>query len=177
MDEKEKEAAVKKLTDACNTAFDTYPDSCSHSVWHVIRQYDPDQKFKLANNLVQYLKKSPRWKEVQIPELNKLANEGVLVVGGAQSVGHGHVIVVYPGPVKHSGFYYDKNGKLKEIRSRGIYPRAMSTSSGDWPGCMSKGDLTIIDCWGTDDFREVKFWKYVGNSAKHEKAHKKEAGK
>lgn len=41
----------------------------------------------------------------------------------------------------------------------GLYPLAMSTSVGSWPGAMSKGDKTVWDPWGNDDrFAEVKFW-------------------
>jgi len=155
--------ASLKLNNACQTAFLTYPSSCSHAVWYVIKQYKSKQEWMSANDLVDHLDKSSDWKEVELSELSRLASDGVLVVGGAKENGHGHVIVVYPGQSKQSGgFSYEKNGEDKIARSHGEYPLAMSTSSGRWPGAKSNGDKTVFDAWGAVKFKPVRFWKYVG---------------
>ena len=155
----------RKLKTACDEAYVQYPHSCSHAVWYVIKQYIPDQPYLTANSLIHNLTASPQWQEVQVSELSKLASDGVLVVGGAADTPNGHVIVVYPGPAKFSGGYYYKNrksGKNEKARSLGIYPLAMSTSMGSWPGAKSNGDKTVIDPW-PNKFSSVRFWKYVGN--------------
>ena len=94
---------VKKLKEACDRAFQMYPNSCSHSVWYVISQYDPGFPYMPANQLVTLFGASPKWREVQLTELSRLANEGVLVVGGLGEKSHGHVIVVYPGNERLDG--------------------------------------------------------------------------
>lgn len=154
----------RKLQAACDEAFRTYPNSCSHAVWHVIRQYIPDQPYLSANNLIEYLAISPKWQEVQIQELAQLANDGALIVGGAAESSHGHVIVVYPGQPKADGGYYhtSRNGKLVLAAAHSTYPLAMSTSMGNWPGAKSNGDKTIADPWTREQFKEVRFWKYLG---------------
>jgi hypothetical protein len=96
-----------------------------------------------------------------------LAQNGIVVIGGLKKPGgHGHVIVIYPGEKKASGgysyTYKDKTtGLLKNdiLRSHGIYPRALSTSNGSWPGAKSNGDKTVWDPWAKDEiFGDIKFW-------------------
>lgn len=156
---------VEKLTKACNEAYYNYPTSCSHSVLYVIRQYKPEQPFMIANKLIDHLSVSPEWQEVRLSELSRLAASGSLIVGGAKEDGHGHVIVVYPGPEKKSGGFYYKDSKSGEMRimgPKGVYARAMSTAMGSWPGAKSNGDKTVFDPWKAKDFKRVRFWKYVG---------------
>ncbi|GFO66419.1 hypothetical protein M1B72_01005 [Geomonas paludis] len=152
------------LKAACDEAFHTYPKSCSHAVWHVIRKYVYDQPYLTANNLLQVVGRSPKWQEVQIHELAQLANDGVLVIGGAVDSPHGHVIVVYPGQPKSDGgyTYISRNGESKIMPGHGVYPLAMSTSMGSWPGAKNKGNLTVRDSWSREKFEGVRFFKYVG---------------
>ncbi len=154
------------LRQACEDAYNKYPKSCSHAVWYVIRQYNADQQYMNANQLINNMAASPAWQEVGLDELSGLADKGMLVVGGAKADGNGHVIVVYPGPMKpNGGFSYasKKTGKTEIARKTGTYASAMSTSMGSWPGAKSKGEKTVRDPWGTEEkFNEVRFWKYVG---------------
>lgn len=144
--------AVEKLKNAENEAYSLYPKSCSHAVWHVIKQYVPDQPYNVANALLLQLQCDARWKQAGIAELEKLANEGTLIVGGLAEAWHGHVIVVYPEPAKPAGgFVIKKDGKTLLTQRKGNFALAMSTSLGTWPGAMSKGDKTIRDPWGRDD--------------------------
>jgi len=156
-----------KLKRACDQAYVTYGSSCSHAVWYVISQYDPSQAWLDANTLTRNLSLNAKWKPVEFRELSRLASQGVLIVGGlGKAAGHGHVLVVYPGPDKAAGGYdaKDKAGKIYRVRPRGSYPRAMSTSLDGWPGARSYGDKTVWDAWGNDaEFGKVKFWKYVGS--------------
>jgi hypothetical protein len=155
----------KKLLQSCDDAYNKYPKSCSHSVWHVIQQYKPDQHYMNANQLINHLSTNAEWQEVHLSELSKLASNGVLVVGGAKQDGHGHVIVVYPGPEKPKGGFYfkDHTGKKVQAAVKGSYALAMSTSMGSFPGARSKGEKTIRDPWGNETkFQQVKFWKYLG---------------
>jgi hypothetical protein len=156
----------EKLKQACDEAYVQYPHSCSHAVWHVIKQYIPDQPYLTANGLIHNLTTSPQWQEVQLSELSKLASDGVLVVGGSEKLPNGHVVVVYPGSPKFNGGYTATNssGKRFQVRGTGIYALVMSTSMGNWPGAKSNGNRTVWDPWGDDfQFRKVRFWKYVGN--------------
>lgn len=161
---------VEYLKTACDEAFVAHPGSCSHSVWYVIKKYIPEQTWKNANALIKELSSSAVWQEVKAGELSKLANEGVLIVGGATASGHGHVVVVYPGPEKHDGgYYYIYEGKRSLAQPHGTYARVMSTSLGNWPGAKSNGDKTVFDPWGPKKFHQVKFWKYVGGQQNIEK--------
>lgn len=152
------------LKAACDEAFHNYPNSCSHAVWHVVRKYIPDQPYMSANSLVVHLETNPEWEEVQIQDLAQLANDGALVVGGAAEFSHGHVVIVYPGQPKFDGGYHYKSreGKLVSAAPHAIYPLAMSTSMGRWPGAKSRGDKTVADPWAREQFKKVRFWKYSG---------------
>ena len=159
------EEQVNQLKKVCDEAYDANPHSCSHAVWQVIRHYKPVQNWKNANALIDEISTSDEWQEVSVAELSGLANDGVLVVGGKKEPGHGHVIVVYPGPEKPNGGFYFKDRvtcNLVLAQQHGYYARAMSTSMGNWPGAKSRGDKTVYDAWGSRKFSAVKFWKYNG---------------
>ena len=153
--------SVSKLKQACDAAYALHPHSCSHAVWHVIKQYLPNQPWMNANALVEHLRGQAHWKVVASGQVGRLAREGVLVVGGKTESSNGHVIVVYPGgDLPAGGYTYTKNGKTETLRTRGSYAPAMSTSQGAWPGAMSKGDKTIWDPWANDaKFAQVTFWQ------------------
>lgn len=160
--------AVEALKGACDEAYGKYGNSCSHAVWFVLqKRIDPDSKYLEANQIVDFFIGDSAWKEVTVDEGWNLAQQGIVVVGGLKNPGgHGHVIVIYPGQKIDSGGYLytykdKKTGQMKtdKLRSHGLYPRALSTSIGSWPGAMSKGDKTVWDPWGSDDtFEDVKFW-------------------
>ncbi len=154
--------AVEKLKSAADGAYNLYPNSCSHAVWHVMKQYIPDRVYVTANPLLLYLECDPRWKQVRADELEKLANEGVLIVGGLAETPNGHVVVAYPGKAKMAGGYtFTKAGKAQTVNARGPYALVMSRSMGSWPGAMSRGDKTVWDPWGSDkNFSKVKFWRF-----------------
>lgn len=173
---------AKYLAGACKDAFQLYQHDCSHAVWHVIRQYKPDQPYMQANHLVSHLFNNPQWKEVQLWELSSLANQGILIVGGLQGSPHGHVIVVYPGPEKPKGGYYYTDKETGETRmspQAGMYARAMSTSisKNPFPGSISMSDKTVRDPWPAKKFEAVKFWKYVGQPQISSNSSKEEAKK
>ena len=154
----------EKLRETSEKAFHLYPNSCSHAVWYVIRQYDPGQQYMTANQLVDFIASSPKWQEIQLAELSEVASHGGLIVGGLKGPGHGHVITVYPGKEKANGGFkfIDKNGEQREAAETGVYALAMSTTMGNWPGSRSNGDKTVRDPWPAKKFREVMFWKYIG---------------
>jgi hypothetical protein len=158
---------AKTLARVCQDAFQLFPHDCSHAVWHVISQYNPNQPYMQANDLVSQLSRSVDWKEVQLSELSRLANQGALIIGGLQAAPYGHVIVVYPGAEKpKGGYFYIKKGTEEKRMSpqSGMYARAMSTSisKNPFPGTLSRGEKTVRDPWSAQDFKQVKFWQYVG---------------
>ncbi|MGD0567937.1 MAG: hypothetical protein ABSA78_05995 [Candidatus Sulfotelmatobacter sp.] len=159
--------AVAKLKDACDRAYDKNQNSCSNAVWDVIKELvNSGQEFLQANELIDQL--SDDWEEVSVDDGFDLANKGVVVVGGLQvNGGHGHVIVIYPGPKIPNGgyqYFYKKMNKYLVLKSSGLYPRALSTSmSRNWPGTLSKGDKTVWDPWADDEkFKQVDFWAPPG---------------
>ena len=161
------EEDANSLAKRCDEAFDLFRHDCSHAVWHVIRLYKPDQPYMQANNLVSYLSKGVDWREVPLSDLSRLANQGVLIVGGLQEHGHGHVIVVYPGYEKPKGGFYFTNketGERQFSAPAGMYARTMSTSlsQNPFPGAISRGDKTVRDPWPSIKFKQVKFWQYTG---------------
>jgi hypothetical protein len=149
-----------QLKSRADEAYALHPGSCSHSVWHVIKLYLPEQTWMNANALIDHLQQDRRWREVDVSTAGELARKGELVVGGKKEATNGHVIVVYPGPDQAAGGYtYSRGGQTQNLRQRGSYPPAMSTSLGSWPGAMSRGDKTVWDPWANDArFAEVRFW-------------------
>ena len=89
--------SASKLKQACDAAYALHPNSCSHAVWHVSKQYLPSQPWMNANSLIEHLRGQAHWKVVPSGQVGQLARDGVLVVGGKTESGNGHVIVVYPG--------------------------------------------------------------------------------
>lgn len=161
------DAKANRLKTACSEAFLKFPNSCSHAVWYVLQQYIPNQPYLSANHLIASIESSSgKWQEVGLRDLSRLANDGVLVVGGAVEVPNGHVIIVYPGKEKFSGGYSFKDkatGKMIDAEPYGSYALAMSTTMGSWPGARSNGDKTVFDPWGSKKFKGVRFWMYVGS--------------
>ena len=90
------------------------------------------------------------------------ANLGAVVVGGKKEPTHGHVILVYPGARIFNGgyqYYWKKEEKYLMMPRRTLYPPALSTSIGSWPGAMSNGDKTVWDPWANDSkFKLVEFF-------------------
>lgn len=156
-----------KLRAACSEAFLRYPHSCSHAVWYVVQRYIPNQPYLPANNLIRHIESKPQqWREVNLQDLSRMANDGRLIVGGAVEQPNGHVIVVYPGKERLSGGYFfrDKQtGNDVKAHPYGTYALALSTSMGSWPGAISNGDKTVFDPWGAKKFKGVKFWMYIGD--------------
>jgi len=154
--------AAKKLQQACDQAYDKNLGSCSHAVWAVLKEItNKDEPYRVANDLVDHMKN--HWESVTVQKGHDLANTGVVVVGGTKKEkGSGHVVVIYPGDVIANGgymFFWKKGNKNLMMRATGHYPRALSTSSGNWPGARSRGDKTIWDPWGSDEaFKQVKFF-------------------
>ena len=166
IDSSEKAKALKK---ACDEAFNYPPaaKSCSHAVWYVIKTLlDASAPMRAANDLLAYMSTSTDWCSVTLEEGWKLANQGVVVVGGKSEIANGHVIVIYPGDkIPGGGYKYQiKNkitGKIETLtmRSHGTLPRCLSRTMGSWSGGTSKGDRNVFDPWGNDTvFRQVKYW-------------------
>lgn len=153
------ESSTARLLAVAHQAYLRYPRNCSGAVHYVITQLvDPKATYRLANQLMQWME-SPEsgWRRVHsLSEASKLADQGKVVVAGlADMHGNGHVIVVLPGPWKHAGGFMAR-GRL--LPPSGLYPPAMSTSLGRWPGAMSDDDKTVRDPWSASDWRKVSFW-------------------
>ena len=51
----DKDEKAEKLKQACDQAYDMFPASCSHSVWHVVSRYNPSHPYMQANQLINYI--------------------------------------------------------------------------------------------------------------------------
>lgn len=158
---------VEALKKACDKAYDSNKTSCSNAIWDVIREIgDKNETYRVANVLLDHMKAN--WQSVSLEEGFKLANLGVLVVGGAKADPNGHVIAIYPGEKVTNGgypYYYEKEKKYLTLKGNKQLPRCLSTSKSTWPGAMSKGDKTVWDPWGNDlKFSQVKFYTPKTNS-------------
>jgi hypothetical protein len=145
--------AAKRLAAVAHIAFDTYSHDCSHSIWFVLKQMvDPNQSYMMADQLMKAIK-APRsgWRRVDLREASELANQGVVVLGGLEKTGHGHVVVVMPGP-------WHAAGGFSGLPEQGSYPPSMSGSMSSWPGARSRGERTVRDPWGAADWPNVTFW-------------------
>jgi len=176
-------ADAKDLAKCCREAFEKTrtKKSCSHTVWHVLQ----NMEYKLEGKKWPYMEANPLidklsgqtsiWQTVGIDKAHELANKGIVIIGGRkggikkdkggnvvkdkdgkEESEHGHVIIVYPGPKKHTGVYLipdkDHPGKMITMPSRGLYPRALSVSAIKWPGVISCGDKTVRDPWSDKDY-------------------------
>lgn len=152
--------SAAQLKSRADEAYALHPGSCSHSVWHVIKLYRPQQPWMNANALIDHMQQDRGWMGVELSNVGELARKGELVVGGKKEATNGHVIVVYPGPDQAAGGYsYTRGGQSQTLRQRVSYPPAMSTSLGSWPGALSRGDKTVWDPWANDArFAEVRYW-------------------
>ncbi|MCW8306066.1 hypothetical protein AruPA_03365 [Acidiphilium sp. PA] len=161
-----KASAVELLCEVAQQAYLHNPGNCSGAVHDVIRKLvNPAAPYRLANALMGYLANPANgWSKVRdYAEASALADRGVVVVGGlAEPGGHGHVIVVLPGRWRPSGGY-KVDGRL--MPSHGMFPPAMSTSLGPWPGAVSDGDKTVFDPWdNVQVFKHVTFWAWQKKS-------------
>lgn len=145
--------AAKRLSAVAQTAYDLYSHDCSHSIWFVLKQIvDFKQPYLTADQLIDSIKR-PRsgWRQVQLTEASDLANKGVVVLGGLEKTGHGHVLVVMPGP-------WHAAGGFAGLPQQGSYPPSMSGSMSSWQGARSRGERTVRDPWSATDWSFVKFW-------------------
>ncbi len=93
---------IAALKNACDTAYQDNPYSCSHAVWSVMKALvDPEKPYEQANSLIATLERA--WTGVDLASAGKLASKGEVVVGGLSGSTNGHVIVVYPGLPKTRG--------------------------------------------------------------------------
>lgn len=87
---------------------------------------NPGTPYRDANHIMQYISRpGSGWRQVtSMQEASDLANQGRVVVGGLQEPGHGHVIVVMPGPMQHPGGF--EVGKNMLPYQKEWFPPAMS---------------------------------------------------
>ena len=156
-----RQAAADRLTQAAQAAYDQYSHDCSHAIWEVLKQMvNPSETYRTANELMtEMARPGSGWRQVaSMQEASDLANSGKVVAGGlGEKVGHGHVVVVMPGPMRPSGGF-EYQGKV--MPSRGYFPPAMSTSSSGYPGTMSRVEKTVRDAWPAEEWPSVTFWTH-----------------
>ena len=63
------DAAIKKLTDACDAAYKAHRTSCSHAVTAVIRAiHDSAYEHRAANELIDWLSRDKEWNGISLEE-------------------------------------------------------------------------------------------------------------
>lgn len=76
------------------------------------------EKFKgmVANQIVDYMKRKPEeWEPVKMADAQAFANDGRLLLAGAQEAPHGHVTVLRPGIEEYSGKWSAKVPKTVDV--------------------------------------------------------------
>jgi len=114
---------AQRLLDACLAAYILHPRDCSAAVNEVLKRMadpavtDPVTVRMDANTLIRFLSDVQHgWTEVGLAEGALLANQGQVVIGGAtEPGGHGHVLIIMPGPLQESGgyLYKSRSGKYE----------------------------------------------------------------
>ena len=152
--------AVAALAKAGQDGYDAYPRDCSHSIWTMLKLMgSPDEPYRTANELMRYVaSQGSGWHRVlTVEDASNLANQGKVVLGGlAVPGGHGHVVMVMPGPWHASGGYDTGRGAVAQ--NHGAAPPSASGASGSWPGARSRGEKTVRDPWPQLQWPSVTFW-------------------
>jgi len=141
--------------------------SCSHFAWRVLRAWRPDQPWLNANSLLAWMARSPGlWVELPQDDTARqvsLASADRLILAGRPAPGHGHVVVVGPGPARPcagggGGRDGGRGASGHPGPPRPVAAPCWSTSLSRWPGATSRGDKTVRDPWSAADFQGVRFW-------------------
>ena len=160
MAEQSKADAVAALTKAGQDGYDAYPRDCSHSIWTMLRLMgSADEPYRTANELMSHMaSQGSGWHRVlTVEDASKLANEGKVVLGGlAVPGGHGHVVMVMPGPWHASGGFDMGGGRMAQ--NHGAAPPSASGASSSWAGARSRGEKTVRDPWPQLQWPMVTFW-------------------
>jgi hypothetical protein len=109
-----------------------------------------DLDMKMADEIVEFLAGSADWQEVQMNQVQDMANQGSLCIAGldstALSQAHGHVVVIRPGKPVYSGKW-------------GPTPRCLNVGQEMFLARAKKGPLTNMSCGVNEGFQPMpKFW-------------------
>lgn len=111
-----------KLLDAALEAYDLYHVAkdgktfCNMSVNHICGRMGYDKmKGMVANQMVDFLKRSEEWTQITMSAAQDLANQGCIVIAGKQEDPHGHVVVIRPGLEEYSGKWQLKAPKIAQV--------------------------------------------------------------
>ena len=92
-----------RLVTHCNESVNYVAKKFGYFKFDLTNSTDPFDA-RLANEQHDIMESSEEWTEVKMPEAQKFANEGALVIGSLKNPkGPGHVIVLRPGMAQHSG--------------------------------------------------------------------------
>ena len=143
---------AQRLEDVAHTAYDTYSHDCSHSIWFVLKQtVDPNQPYMVADQLMASIKRPGSGCGRCSLRKRLIPPTGAWWCWAAAKTGHGHVVVVMPGP-------WHAAGGFSGLPEQGSYPPSMSGSMSSWQGARSRGERTVRDPWGAADWPQVTFW-------------------
>jgi len=111
---------MNKVTKACEAHWEVYKDDCSGFVKAVAKHVGVELTGQ-ANDIVDQMQQTP-WKVLKSGrEAAGQAQLNFFVLGGLKETGHGHVVVVVPGPVDREAYptaYWGKlNGTGKKART------------------------------------------------------------
>lgn len=116
---------------------------------------DPHWPLELADPMIDRIVNAG-WQRVTDSQAWSFANQGKVVIVGLKGGANGHVMVIYPGPMKPMGGFTCDGRDYPAFG--GPFPLAMSTSVSKWCGPRSKGDKTIRDAWTAADWPKVQRW-------------------
>lgn len=126
------EKALKLLDAACE-AYDLYAVAkdnktfCNLAVTHICGRMGYEKlKGMVANQIVDFLKRSEEWQPVDMSVAQNLANQGCVVIAGKQEDPHGHVTVIRPGLEEFSGKWQMKVPRACQVGATSYIGKTLS---------------------------------------------------
>ena len=145
-----------KLLDAACEAYDIYqtprdvngdgiPETwCNMAVQHVCGRMGYE-KFKgmVANQMVDFMKRSFDWEPIEMSKAQGFANDGRLVLAGQQAQGHGHVVVIRPGVEEFSQSWQIKTPKCVNVGKSSFVGKRLSFAFKEKPDFWALKDVLV----------------------------------
>lgn len=109
-----------------------------------------DLDFKDADEIIYFISNNPDWQEIQMNQVQEMANKGSLCIAGLDSRAlnseHGHVVTIRPGRPVYSGKW-------------GPTPRCLNIGAENFIARAKRGPLTAMSCGLNEAFVPMpKIW-------------------
>lgn len=116
---------------------------CNQSVNHVCGRLGYE-KFKgmVANQIIDFMRRSDDWKKIELEDAQSFANEGRLVIAGAMAEPHGHVVIIRPGLEELSAKWNSKKvPKASHVGANSCIGKSLAWAFKDIPELWVKNEI------------------------------------